>query len=77
MLSMVGEANPIAAGPPCIACCTRFRHIHTDEELESCARRIVVQVFKCRADVGLGWITDVQGESVESNWLLEVYRNPE
>ena len=66
-----GEADPIAAGPPRRACSPFCIEVHADKELEACAGRIIEQVFKCRGDVRFGWITDVQGKSVEAVGLLE------
>ncbi len=66
-----GEADPIAARTPCRAGSTLCIEIHTDKELEVFAVCIVEQVFKCRGDVRLRWITNVQGKSVESVGLLE------
>ena len=66
-----GEADPIAARTPSRAGSTLCVEIHTDEELEVFTVCIVEQVLKCRGDVRLRWITNVQGKSVESVRLSE------
>ena len=73
----VGKAYPVAAGTPCIAGCAWCGEIHADKHLEGFSGRIVEQVFKCRRDVWLGWIANVEREAVKSIRLCQtVFVNP-